>query len=310
MKIISVVNRKGGVGKTTLTANLGAALALRGASVLLIDLDSQRNLTHSFYRPDAVDPDSEQRRTIKAWFDHAMGEGPPVRLVDLVAHPQRVGREVERKGGKLGILPGANVLEETASRLDAMRLTGADPVESTVRTYRMLRDGIYLGDLDSYEYILVDCRPTFDMLTRNAIVASTHILVPSRPEQFSENGISRLGKEIEELVGEYNDCVGRLSNRSVDPHLATARMLGVVFTMVEYKWQRPIGVHQSAISNIENLGVSTFGAKIRDSRTIFEEAIEKRRPVVMTDEHRNRVVQELRTLAGEVVERLERTSDG
>lgn len=68
MKVVSVINYKGGVGKTTITAKLGAELAYRGAKVLLIDLDPQASLTFSFLRPDEWMRDIAENMTVKNWF--------------------------------------------------------------------------------------------------------------------------------------------------------------------------------------------------------------------------------------------------
>jgi chromosome partitioning protein len=77
MRVTSIINYKGGVGKTTLTANLGAELAWRGAKVLLIDLDPQASLTFSFVRPEDWKADLADTSTIKQWFD-SFTEGRPL----------------------------------------------------------------------------------------------------------------------------------------------------------------------------------------------------------------------------------------
>ena len=75
MKVVSVINYKGGVGKTSLTANLGAELAWRGKRVLLLDLDAQASLTFSFIKPDEWSTNYEANETIKAWFELFRGWG-------------------------------------------------------------------------------------------------------------------------------------------------------------------------------------------------------------------------------------------
>ena len=69
MRVVSVINYKGGVGKTTLTANIGAALAFTGRKILLIDLDPQTSLTFSFYRPEEWESQLAETRTIKRWYE-------------------------------------------------------------------------------------------------------------------------------------------------------------------------------------------------------------------------------------------------
>ena len=83
MPVVSVINYKGGVGKTTVTANLGAELAWRGRKVLLLDLDAQASLTFSFIQPEQWKQDFEQRGTIKSWFD-SFQDGSPIPLDSLV----------------------------------------------------------------------------------------------------------------------------------------------------------------------------------------------------------------------------------
>ena len=74
MKVVSVINHKGGVGKTTLTANLGAGLAARGRKVLLVDLDAQGSLTVSFFTQSEWTDQLMAAQTIKHWYD---GVGTP-----------------------------------------------------------------------------------------------------------------------------------------------------------------------------------------------------------------------------------------
>ena len=69
MEIVSVINYKGGVGKTTVTSNLAAELAWQGKSVLILDMDAQASLTFSFMTPDYWDNHIKESRTIKSWFD-------------------------------------------------------------------------------------------------------------------------------------------------------------------------------------------------------------------------------------------------
>lgn len=75
MSVVSVINYKGGVGKTTLTANIGAELAARGRKVLLVDLDPQSSLTFSFYRP----AEFESRPTVLPWFEDTSPPASPSR---------------------------------------------------------------------------------------------------------------------------------------------------------------------------------------------------------------------------------------
>src|SRR5687768_9765770 len=89
MDIVSVINYKGGVGKTTTTANIAAQLAWKGKDVLLVDLDPQASLTFSLVSPDHWEEHLEETRTIKRWFDSA-NVGDEVDMNDLLVEDMRI----------------------------------------------------------------------------------------------------------------------------------------------------------------------------------------------------------------------------
>src|SRR5579863_9761023 len=142
MKIISVINYKGGVGKTSLTANLGAELAWRRKRVLLIDLDAQASLTFSFITPDEWERDYEAEGTIKAWFDSFEG-GSPMPLSDLVQTPSRIAQRLVGKGtldiiySHLGLI---NVDLELATSLGGANLAQAK--KNFIAVHKRLASGL------------------------------------------------------------------------------------------------------------------------------------------------------------------------
>jgi hypothetical protein len=127
MRVVSVINYKGGVGKTTLTANLGAELAWRGYRVLLLDLDAQASLTFAFVRPDYWEKHLENGKTIKSWYD-AVQSGNRFELASLVLEPADVKRWLKSKPplqlitSHLGLI---NVDLELATGLAGATLTQA-----------------------------------------------------------------------------------------------------------------------------------------------------------------------------------------
>ncbi len=104
MHIVSVINYKGGVGKTTLTANLGAELAYRGSKVLLLDLDPQASLTFSFVTPDYWHAKLSKDKTIKKWYD-SFNEQISMDLSSIIVRPGKVGPSLGRAGGTLDLIP-------------------------------------------------------------------------------------------------------------------------------------------------------------------------------------------------------------
>ena len=90
MEIVSVINYKGGVGKTTVTSNLAANLAWNGKSVLILDMDAQASLTFSFLTPDYWEKNLKESKTIKNWFDCISQGNPTMPLADLRSKPKIV----------------------------------------------------------------------------------------------------------------------------------------------------------------------------------------------------------------------------
>jgi chromosome partitioning protein len=159
-KVVAVVNQKGGVGKTTTTINLGAAMAEAGRQVLLIDLDPQSNTTSGL----GLDP-RWQRRTV---YHLLSGEA----TVDEVA--------VETVVRGLYLVP---------SQLD---LAGAE-IELATAADREHRLRMALGDLDGgWGHVLIDCPPSLGLLTLNAMVAADEMLIPIQCEYFALEGLGHL----------------------------------------------------------------------------------------------------------------------
>src|SRR5215218_1158668 len=104
VNVVTVINYKGGVGKTTLTANIGAELAYRGKTVLLIDLDPQASLTFSLYNPVLWERELADERTILQWFGSVLAPGSAEPLSKFVLTPPAVNRVIASSGtGRLDL---------------------------------------------------------------------------------------------------------------------------------------------------------------------------------------------------------------
>ena len=154
---IAVVNNKGGVGKTTSTLNLGAALANAGKKVLLVDMDSQGNLSRSFGLSRSIDK-------------HIGG----VMVKDYPAGDAVVSV------GKMDLLPATLELlkhEKTVAGGELYQFVLSEAIEPLKR---------------KYDYILIDCPPSLSALTVNALVAADYFLIPLQPEFYSYDGLRTL----------------------------------------------------------------------------------------------------------------------
>jgi len=169
VKCIAVINQKGGVGKTTTTANLGAALARMGYRVLLVDMDPQANLTVHLDQS----PDLEQKTLTSLLVDDA----PIEDLVQPTNEPN------------LFLLP-----TDTS-------LAGVEQVlANRIGRETILREALEnFPHADAFDFCLLDCPPSLGVLSANALVAAQRVLVPVQAEYLSLQGMAKL-KEVIDLV--------------------------------------------------------------------------------------------------------------
>lgn len=176
-KVIAVTNQKGGVGKTTTTANLGIGLAHQNKRVLLIDADAQGSLTLSlgYPKPDEL----------------------PVTLADIMQNviddtPIPDGCGILHHGEGVDLLP-ANI------ELSGMeiRLINAMSRESVLRTY-------INAVKPHYDYILVDCMPSLGMMPINSLAAADSVIIPSQPSYLSAKGLDLLMQSIAKVKRQIN----------------------------------------------------------------------------------------------------------
>ena len=210
-KIYSIINQKGGVGKTTTTINLGTAMAACGANVLIIDMDPQGNLSTGM----GVEKGKREKGVYNILIDN-------LSINDAVIKTE---------------IPNLNLIPSNED------LLGID-IELSNESDRVMRLKKALEDLNSYDYILLDCPPSLSLLTLNALVASTGALVPLQAEFYALEGLSQLLKTIEDIKNSVNHNL---------------MLEGVIITMFDGRNNLSNQVEQDVRSY---LGAEVFSTKI------------------------------------------------
>ncbi|MBW2360167.1 MAG: AAA family ATPase [Deltaproteobacteria bacterium] len=172
MRVIAIVNQKGGCGKTTTTINLAGCLAADGHQVLVIDLDPQAHSTLGL----GIDPENVDENL----YDVLAEPGGDQRLNDILV-------DVEEN---LDLAPAGIVLSALEQRL------ASEPIETRAERLRAA-----LAPLDgTYDYVLLDCPPSVGLLTFNALRAASEVIVPLETSQFAIHGVEKLLETIGLLV--------------------------------------------------------------------------------------------------------------
>lgn len=168
-RLIALINQKGGVGKTTTTVNLGAALAASGLRVLMIDLDPQAHLTLSL----GINPDELDLSIYDLLTDRSVSAAEVVRTVD--------GCE------RLGVLPADTNLAGIESELAEQVKTGLAQTLLRNKCAQLIQQ---------FDYVLIDCPPSLGLLTINGLTCAKEIIVPMQAHFLALQGMGKLFETI------------------------------------------------------------------------------------------------------------------
>ena len=202
-RIIAIANQKGGVGKTTTVINLSASLAELGKKVLTIDMDPQGNTSSGL----GLDKDN----------------------LDMTVYQLMIGECELTECRYASVVDGVDVLPAT------VHLAGAEvELIGIPKSQYILKNGI-AGVRDEYDYILIDCPPSLNLLTINAMTAADAVLVPIQCEYYALEGLSQLLYTI------------GLVQKSLNPKL---EIEGVVFTMYDARTNLSMQVVENVKENL------------------------------------------------------------
>lgn len=245
-KIIAIANHKGGVGKTTFVASVGAFLASQGYNTLLVDLDAQANLTASLL------PDETERRTIYNALK-------------------------EKKG--LPIVETRQNLYLTPSALD---LAGVELELSGAMSREFILKDLLEPLSSSYDYILLDCPPSLGLIAVNAFVASSDVIIPLTAEALPFKGLTMI-QDIVAMVQKrlnpslsisgivLNRWAGRKLNKVVEEALRE-RYTNVVFRS---RVRENIAIAEAPLTKSDIFSYSPESNGARDYQAVAEELLQR-----------------------------------
>lgn len=175
MRVLAFMNQKGGVGKTTTTVNLGAALAQAGKNVCMIDMDPQAHLTINY----GLDPNSEQA----SLYDVLVNETPLLESIHSV-------------GDRLAVIPSH--IDLAAAEVELVSTLGRELI---------LRKRIESATHD-FDYILLDCPPSLGLLTINALAVADDVMIPMQPHFLALQGMAKLLETVQLVAKRMNPKLG------------------------------------------------------------------------------------------------------
>jgi chromosome partitioning protein len=220
--VIATVNMKGGVGKTTLTVNLAACLAkLHGKRVLVVDLDTQISATLSLITPQDFAKIRREKKTISYSIAKVLKPSSRYKFEtkDLITRDICWVKGLDLLAGDIDIydefLVSEKLHEETVNNPDIDFIDVWNGFEGS-----LVKD-ILAPVIDEYDFIILDCAPGYNLLTRSGIMASHFYIMPARPEPLSLVGMQLLERRIAKLRETHEG----------DKNCLESSLLGIVFIL-------------------------------------------------------------------------------
>lgn len=178
---IGILNQKGGVGKTTTSVNLGAALATKGSKVLLVDMDAQSNLTAHLGMAPKEDLTQPSDRPV-----------PEFSIYDVLKGTKQISEVVTKRSPNLDVVPASLLL--SAADLELGGVVGRELILK--RALEKIKS--------SYDFVIVDCPPALGLLSLNALAAVDKVIIPVQSEYLALHGVRQLLDTIDQVRTIYN----------------------------------------------------------------------------------------------------------
>ena len=250
MRTIALVNQKGGVGKSTTAVNLGIGLARQGKKVLLVDADSQGNLTEmlGWQQPDKLE------YTLSNLLEKVICD-EPLNIEEGILHHEEgvdlIPSNIELSGMEV-------VLVNTMSR------------ETVLRTY--------LNEIKrQYDYILIDCSPSLGMITLNALTAADKVIIPVQAHFLPVKGLEQLLKTVNKVKRQLNPKlqIGGILLTMVEGRSNFSKDIGRLLResygnkIKVYETEIPRGI-KAAETSAEGKSIYAFDGKGKTAKAVYE----------------------------------------
>ncbi|HVN96777.1 MAG TPA: ParA family protein [Syntrophorhabdaceae bacterium] len=280
-KVISFINYKGGVGKTTTTYHIGCSLAQHhGKRVLLIDIDPQTNLTFLCATIEDWEDVKKKKGTIATMYQNYLNR----KAIDTKRYIWRspVGSG-SLKINTLDLIPcDIDLLGED---LSGGQVSGSFPSLEALRqsSKEYLRERLFLNSAiqeveDKYDYVLIDCPPNLYLMTQNALAASAWYVISAIPDHLSTIGLRILQSKVKR-IGELLGSAQTFAGSTKDP-LKIAQLGGVIFVKVRIGGSLLTATHFSKMEEVRNLLNGSYVFPVYTTELIgYSEAAENNLPV-------------------------------
>jgi len=292
--VVSFINYKGGVGKTTISVEMATSLAYhKKKRVLLADLDPQTNASLYLMDFGQWEKWANEHGTLKNLFS-AVASDPPqefdVRKAirrKILNHP-RTGEVVS-----LDLLPSH--LELMTADMDLAMRFGARGFEG-----RKILRAAFEGIKDEYDYIICDCPPNLNLITQNAILASDALIIVAMPEYLSTLGIGEIERAVKRLVDEVNRSIQGFGQ------VKSPEMKGIVFNRVRTR-TGGTGYQEGIMRTVRNRWPGlVFESFVSHSDKVAQSSEPSKSPIAISGYAADRVYEEqLKACAAEFINRIE-----
>jgi cellulose biosynthesis protein BcsQ len=289
VKVISIYHNKGGVGKTTVSVNLAAALRIKGYKVLLIDLDSQANST---FAAGLVKFQFEEDDNLRDKNVFHILESGDFNLVSDIARQSNLFNTPE-----IDVVPAHISLIEGQYKLNQIEA-------SKTRLIKKLK-----YEQDKYDFVIIDTPPSRDLYARVAIIASNYLIIPSDLKPFANQGLSSVRSFVSE-INEFRDSLGRppvqilgvlpskISTNFKSFEKTFPRQKQTIIDHYDFPVMKSIIFDRAALAHCVNQTISVGDLEIPDPKSIFDFA--EKNP------NSNQSAQEFEALAEEILNKVER----